>query len=407
MSETTPLFETTLRHGRDVQIALGELLRVARLIGLSPKRATRVATAASELTRSVAAVGKTRALALAATDGDGFISQVNYAAVVYTPSADDGWRYVRQQDAVIEALCGEPPRVELRDDEYWVTITVYEATGRPKASLASLLKALDGRVVTDPYEAVQREREAARRLVGQLKAEREKLAAEKVHRDEVLRTVSHDLRAPLNHIKLAGSLIRKLTDDPKVTRIAQKTAASVDRMELMISDLMDFEAMRHGALRMALAPNDVGRITLDYVDFKQQEAKSLGIELTVDAPRGLMVRCDPKRLVQLLDNLVGNAFKFAPKGTAVEVCVRHQSAKEITITVGDAGPGIPAERRASVFRSYVRGEVGSGVGLGLAICARIVEAHEGTIAAGEDRRGGALMTVVLPALIDDTNVDES
>ena len=106
----------------------------------------------------------------------------------------------------------------------------------------------------------------------------------------------------------------------------------------------------------------------------------------------VMVRADPAKLRSIVDNLLGNAVKFAPEGGSISVVARERDG-EATLEVIDSGPGVPAEERESIFDSFFRGRAKAsgrieGSGLGLAIVREFVEAHGGQIAVVEGGSGG-------------------
>ena len=124
-------------------------------------------------------------------------------------------------------------------------------------------------------------------------------------------------------------------------------------------------------------------------------------------PEAGYARCDPLRIEQVLANLVGNAVKFTRTGGVIEIATRARVVPEhawvrrwVEVSVSDDGPGIAPEHRERVFEPYVQigpGRRAGGIGLGLAICRRIVEAHGGEIRLGERDGGGCRFSFTLPA----------
>src|SRR5262249_37687257 len=111
-------------------------------------------------------------------------------------------------------------------------------------------------------------------------------------------------------------------------------------------------------------------------------------------------RCDQRRIEQVLVNLVGNAVKYARAGGVIEITTRALGPRGgVEVSVGDDGPGIPAPDRERVFEPYVQlgdRRTAGGVGLGLAICRRLVEAHGGRIHVEERAGGGCQFVFTLP-----------
>ncbi|HSO38690.1 MAG TPA: ATP-binding protein, partial [Labilithrix sp.] len=123
-----------------------------------------------------------------------------------------------------------------------------------------------------------------------------------------------------------------------------------------------------------------------------------GRDVRTSVPSELLAACDPALAEQVLINLLENATKYSPAGSAIEVAARGEGGM-VEIDVSDRGPGIPQADAERVFEKFYRvheGE-GGGVGLGLAICRGIVEAHGGTIRVLQRPGGGATFRFTLPA----------
>jgi signal transduction histidine kinase len=114
---------------------------------------------------------------------------------------------------------------------------------------------------------------------------------------------------------------------------------------------------------------------------------------------------DADRLQQVVDNLVGNAIKYSPRGGTISVSIGIDARTgEAILTVADDGPGIPADDRQRVFAAFYRTRSAatsqvSGLGLGLYICHELIAAHGGTIAVGASPSGGAAFTIRVPLTV--------
>ena len=121
-----------------------------------------------------------------------------------------------------------------------------------------------------------------------------------------------------------------------------------------------------------------------------------GLAVTLDvAPDLPLVPADYSQIDQVVTNLLENAARHSTPGAPIEVTVAERDTA-LVVTVADHGPGIPADRREEVFEPFRSGGPGSGSGVGLAICRAIVEAHGGTISAGDAPGGGAAVSFSLP-----------
>jgi len=127
----------------------------------------------------------------------------------------------------------------------------------------------------------------------------------------------------------------------------------------------------------------------------RMEAQLEGREVRIDVPRDLSVHVDPVLLEQVLWNLLENAVKHTPAATPIAL-VASQREGTVSVEVADRGPGIPDEVAPRIFEKFVRAGGPGGVGLGLAICRGIVQAHGGTIGYARREGGGASFRVCLP-----------
>ena len=214
--------------------------------------------------------------------------------------------------------------------------------------------------------------------------------------------VSHELRAPLAAIKgsaatvLGRSRVYGATEIEQFFRIIEEQA---DRMEGLIGDLLDAGRIEAGTLTVAPERAEVA----DLADRARTTFVSGGarhrivVDLPPDLPR---VMADRERVVQVLNNLLGNAARHSSASLPLRIEAVH-AGTHVAIAVVDEGRGIAPERLAQLFRKYAsEGDGGRGVGggLGLAICKGLVEAHGGRIRAESGGPGrGARFTFTLPA----------
>lgn len=216
--------------------------------------------------------------------------------------------------------------------------------------------------------------------------------------------VSHELRTPLAAIKgAAETLLRRgtPTDPQRWREYLELIDGQSDRLNELIDNLLSLSQVEAGALRlrrdlMALLPLVQGLL--------REHGERLGAaRVQVEIPGGLpLLSADPRRIEQVLLNLLENAQKFSPPGRLIRLQAERQG-REVVIAVSDEGPGVPAAERERVFerfyqiaRPHTRNVGGSG--LGLAICKALVEAHGGRIWVDAAPGGGARFAFVLPAL---------
>ncbi|MGD8791163.1 MAG: PAS domain S-box protein [Anaerolineae bacterium] len=222
-------------------------------------------------------------------------------------------------------------------------------------------------------------------------------------RSDLIANVSHELRTPLGLIKLACTTLQR--EDVDVDRETQleflrDIREESDKLERLVSDLLDLSQRAGGGLSLDKHSVDVGRLVSRVT--KGMEAQFPNRRFVDDVPTApLVAAVDAERLEQVLRNLLSNAIKYSPQDGIISVRC-HRDDGQIAISVSDEGIGIPAEDLEQVFERFYRvdNEVTRherGAGLGLAVCRDIVEAHGGRIWIESTPGQGATVHIRLPA----------
>jgi signal transduction histidine kinase len=170
-------------------------------------------------------------------------------------------------------------------------------------------------------------------------------------------------------------------------------------MDRLIEDLLDVMRIEAGELRLERAPVSPYALLQEAAQTARPLAAAAGIEVLVDLERHMpAVRADRARVVQVLDNLVGNALKFTPRGGRIALCAARRGA-EALFSVSDTGSGLEPHALARLFEQGWEGRRDPrGLGLGLAIVKGIVEAHGGRVWAESTPGLGATFHFTLPLL---------
>jgi signal transduction histidine kinase len=257
-----------------------------------------------------------------------------------------------------------------------------------------------------PKEVVARIRThlSNQQLVEQQKLLVDQLSKANAAKDRFLGMCAHDLRNPLSSIRGLAELmdenaIGSLTNEQK--EIVQTIHGASQSMLQLVNELLDVATIEAGHLKLAKEPTSVVEIVERSVHLSNIEAakKNTRIEM-VKLDSDPMVDVDRNKIRQVVDNLINNAVKYSPRGSIITVLI-HANDTVAGFAVRDSGPGIPESERHKLFKDYGRlsteptgGE--KSTGLGLAICRKIVEAHNGTIGVDNIPGRGAEFIVSLP-----------
>jgi signal transduction histidine kinase len=269
--------------------------------------------------------------------------------------------------------------------------------------------------------------------------ERRTLREMELLKAELLATVSHELRSPLASIKgYASTLLRhgrRISAEERQEFLLAIAEAS-KRLEISIDRLLEMSEIETGAIHIKLSPTDVGHLASEAMTAARQrvaerQLNTFSFKLRLGEARGTfypaehVIMADQRRLREVLDHLLENALNFSPQGGKIDVIVRFMplhafygdeaagsdASRELAnsgtsehileICVCDNGTGIPPKDLQRIFERFQRVDNSltrevNGLGLGLAICKRIVELHGGSIWAESCPAGGSAFHVLLP-----------
>jgi two-component system sensor histidine kinase KdpD len=218
-------------------------------------------------------------------------------------------------------------------------------------------------------------------------------------RNSLLAALSHDLRTPLTVlVGLAESLALTV---PKLSGAQMETARAMQdeahRMSTLVSNLLDMARIESGEVKLNLQWQPLEEVVGAALEAARSmlQRHSVVVQLPRDLP---LVRFDAVLIERVLVNLLENVSKYTPPGSNVTLSAQV-IGDQLSVSIADNGPGLPAGREEAVFQKFTRGERESstpGVGLGLAICRAIIESHQGKITGSPRPGGGAIFTFTLP-----------
>jgi signal transduction histidine kinase len=236
----------------------------------------------------------------------------------------------------------------------------------------------------------------------------EKATADELRRLSTLRAdfvslVSHELRSPMAAVIGAARTLHERWPELRADQreaFLDLIADETGRLAELIGDVLDTSRIEAGTFTYNLAPLDFGELVRDTAAATQvaQDAVTLRVEVAGALP---LVQGDPVRLRQVVANLLDNAVKYSPAGSAVTVAV-GAAADDLLLSVTDQGQGVSPEHHALIFEKFGRTKIGGakpGTGLGLFIARSIAEAHGGTLDVRSEPGHGATFELRLPVTI--------
>ncbi|MCV2354473.1 DUF4118 domain-containing protein [Paucibacter sp. B2R-40] len=218
-------------------------------------------------------------------------------------------------------------------------------------------------------------------------------------RNSLLSALSHDLRTPLAVVYGLAQTLTRMTDLPAPAReLSENLQGQAQRISAMVNNLLDMARLQSGAVRLNLQWQPIEEVVGTALQALQPALA--GHPLQLQFPPGLpLLHLDAALMERVLCNLLENALKYTPPGSSLSLAAELGPASDLLLRVSDNGPGLPPGREEALFAKFSRGErEGStpGVGLGLAICRAIVQAHGGSIRAENLATGGASFILSLP-----------
>jgi len=220
--------------------------------------------------------------------------------------------------------------------------------------------------------------------ITELEASRKQAEASEKAKSEFMANMSHEIRTPMNGIVGFTNLLAKSELSPRQKQFTQYIQGSTSILLQIVNDILDFSKIESGHLELELIQ------TNPFIDlrnamhvFKAQAAqKEISFIINIDSKVSECLMMDRLRVIQILTNLINNAIKFTPENGTVELCIKAVSKDEnyakILFSVKDTGIGIPKDRQASIFQSFIQADNSTtrnfgGTGLGLSIGSSLCE----------------------------------
>jgi signal transduction histidine kinase len=253
----------------------------------------------------------------------------------------------------------------------------------------------------DEFSRLNNELATSQRELARRNAELARLNEQK---NQFLGIAAHDLRNPLGVILIYSQfLIDEVSGrlEPEQMKFVETIRSSSEFMLNLVENLLDLAQIEAGRLDLDLSSIDLGELLERNVSLNRVLAQKKSIDVLLSYEPGLpTLRLDAAKIEQVLNNLIGNAVKFSPRGSTVEVRAEDRGDC-VALWVRDQGPGVPADELDRLFRPFERTRVRpsggeKSTGLGLAIVKKMVEGHGGKIQVESAPGEGATFHVILP-----------
>jgi two-component system phosphate regulon sensor histidine kinase PhoR len=211
-------------------------------------------------------------------------------------------------------------------------------------------------------------------------------------------SVSHELRTPLTAIRGHVDALREgVVEDPELRSASLDVIAlEADRLSRLVGDILDLAKL--DAHRFTLLQEEVDMQALceqAYTAFSE-EARRRAIDYRSDVEARPVIVTDGDRVLQIISNLLQNAFRWTPDGGRIGLSLEHANG-DVRVVVDDTGPGITADERERIFRPFVSRDGAGGTGLGLAIARELAAALGGRIDLESELGRGSRFLLVLPS----------
>jgi len=263
---------------------------------------------------------------------------------------------------------------------------------RPIGELDAAIRRLGGGDFSDPIFV--RGPEDLQTLGERLDWLRRRLLELEEEKNRFLRHLSHELKTPLTALREGAELLNDQVAGPLAPPQRQVVAIMRDngiKLQHLIEEMLDYQRALHAAASLVPRPTALDSLVAEAVRPHQLAMQANDQHLVLDL-EAAFAEVDAEKVRSIVDNLVGNAVKFAPPGGTIRIVERADS-DSVTLDVIDSGPGVPPEERDSIFDSFFQGRARpggrvAGTGLGLAIAREFAEAHGGRLVVVPGGEGG-------------------
>jgi PAS domain S-box-containing protein len=304
-----------------------------------------------------------------------------------------------QAENIPERELEEAARSGQANDDRWMR----RKDGTPFFSAGTTTAIRDERGTLVGFIKVMRDQTQWKEVELALQRSLDELARIDRTRNSFIAVLAHELRNPLAPLGNAIHILRKSANDPASIRgTLELMERQIAQMSRLIADLLDVSRIAHDKIELETGPVDVSSLVQQAFDVIRPQADALRHEVTItESAAPLYVEVDATRMVQVLVNLLNNAFKFTPPGGRIWLSTETEG-DEAVIRIKDTGIGIPVEDQARIFEMFSQVDSSKerargGLGIGLALVRKLVELHNGSVQVNSAGRGtGSEFSIRLP-----------
>jgi signal transduction histidine kinase len=246
-------------------------------------------------------------------------------------------------------------------------------------------------------ELPARSKDEIGQLAGRFQEMARRLGEAEQRERNFLMTVSHELRTPLTAIRGHVAALREgVIEDPELAEASLEVVSrEAARLERLVGDVLDLAKLDAHRFTVTREEVDMGILCEQAYAAFAEEARRRGIDYRSDASATPVIVSDGDRVLQIITNLLSNAFRWTPDGGTIQLSLDQENGS-VSVSVRDTGPGIPTKERERIFRPFFSGD-GQGTGLGLAISKELAGALGGNIRLESTDGLGSRFELLLPA----------
>ncbi|AIE73703.1 MULTISPECIES: hybrid sensor histidine kinase/response regulator [unclassified Synechocystis] len=282
----------------------------------------------------------------------------------------------------------------------WRTLPIIMVTALDsKLSLANCLQAGADDFISKPLNRL--ELQARIQAMLRLKYQYDALNGLLQQRESMVHMIVHDLRNPLTNLTLGIQILQRANcDSPSSGQKLDRLLHATQQIQHLVDDMLVVSKQEHGKIRLDYQEVELVALVQAVVEDYEAIASQKKLALTKDyREQPISATIDPPIFQRILSNLLSNAIKFSPTGATVQVGIKTDGKGQIIVCVADHGPGIEDDLKLKIFEPYEVGTIMPNVaqiGLGLAFCKMMSEAHGGAVTVEDNQPKGAVLCLTLP-----------